>query len=45
VMFDMPSQQRSMRLAELFKIEGGRIREIEAVMINTPLGATTGWER
>jgi hypothetical protein len=30
-------------LAELFKIVGGRIREIEALMVNVPLGATTGW--
>ena len=44
VMFDMPSQQRSLRLAELFKIAAGQIREIEAVLINTPLGATTGWD-
>lgn len=44
VMFDMPSQHRSMRLAELFKIAGGEICEIEAVLINTPLGAATGWD-
>jgi hypothetical protein len=31
-------------LAELFKITHGRIREIEALMVNTPLGATSGWE-
>jgi hypothetical protein len=30
-------------LAELFKIVGGRIREIEALMTNIPLGATSGW--
>lgn len=43
VMFDMPTQDRSMRLAELFKIVAGQIREIEAVMINTPLHAGSGW--
>jgi hypothetical protein len=30
-------------LAELFKIVGGRIREIEALMVNIALGATSGW--
>jgi hypothetical protein len=30
-------------LAELFKITGGRIREIEALMFNTTLGANSGW--
>lgn len=44
VMFDMPSQDRSLRLAELFKIANGEIREIEAVLINTPLGASAGWQ-
>lgn len=34
---------RSLLLAELFKIEAGQIREIEAFMINRPLGAPTGW--
>ena len=30
-------------LAELFKIMNGQIREIEAVMFNTTLGANSGW--
>ncbi|HKU42904.1 MAG TPA: hypothetical protein VJR89_32315 [Polyangiales bacterium] len=30
-------------LAELFKIVHGQIREIEATMVNVPLGATCGW--
>ena len=30
-------------LAELFKIVNGQIREIEALMTNIPLGATSGW--
>ncbi|MBA3028832.1 MAG: hypothetical protein FP816_08475 [Desulfobacteraceae bacterium] len=30
-------------LAELFKIVGGQIREIEALMFNTTLGANSGW--
>lgn len=43
VIFDMPSQRRSLRLAELFKIIGGEIHAIEAVMLNTSLGAESGW--
>jgi hypothetical protein len=31
-------------LAELFEIVGGQIREIEALMFNTTLGAYSGWE-
>jgi hypothetical protein len=33
----------TIMLAELFKIEQGQIREIEALMVNVPLGATCGW--
>jgi hypothetical protein len=35
---------RTLLLYELFKIESGRIREIEAFMSNAPLGASNGWE-
>jgi hypothetical protein len=31
-------------LAALFKIVDGRIREIEALMVNVALGTTSGWE-
>jgi hypothetical protein len=34
---------RTLVLYELFKVEGGKIRQIEAVMRNAPLGATLGW--
>jgi hypothetical protein len=34
---------RSLMLYELFKVEGGRIREIEALMRDGPLGASNGW--
>jgi hypothetical protein len=34
---------RTLFLFELFKVEDGRIREIEAVMRNMPLGADMGW--
>ena len=33
----------TIMLAELFKIVRGQIREIEAMMVNAPLGATSGW--
>ena len=33
----------TIMLAELFKIVSGQICEIEALMVNVPLGATSGW--
>lgn len=34
---------RSLLLAEMFKIVDGQILSIEAVMVNVPFGATSGW--
>jgi hypothetical protein len=34
---------RTLFLFELFKVEDGQIREIEAVMRNMTLGADMGW--
>lgn len=34
---------RTLFLCELFKIENGRIREIQAFMRNEPLGSSNGW--
>jgi len=34
---------RSLLLAEMFKIVDGKILSIEAVMVNAPFGATSGW--
>jgi hypothetical protein len=34
---------RSLLLGELFKIDGGEIHEIEALMVNVPFGVTPGW--
>jgi len=34
---------RSLLLAEMFKIVNGQILSIEAVMVNAPFGATSGW--
>jgi hypothetical protein len=51
VHFDIPAGPpapgngpRSVLLYELFKIESGRIRDIEAFLMNAPLGASNGWE-
>jgi hypothetical protein len=35
---------RTMFLYELFKVDGGKIRQIEAVMRNESLGTSMGWE-
>lgn len=34
----------SVEMAEFFKIEGGKIRQIEGISISLPYGAHTGWE-
>ena len=34
---------RSMFLAEIFKIVDGQILSIEALMVNAPFGAVSGW--
>jgi hypothetical protein len=34
----------SVLMAEFFKLEGGKIREIEGISIALPFGAKTGWE-
>lgn len=34
---------RSLLLAEMFKVIDGKILSIEAVMVNVPFGATSGW--
>lgn len=41
--FDCP-ETRSILLAEVFKVINGQIREIEALMVNTPYGQTSGWQ-
>jgi hypothetical protein len=41
-----PVTQRpsSVLMAEFFKLEGGKIRQIEGISIALPFGAKTGWE-
>jgi hypothetical protein len=36
--------KRSIIIGEIFKIIDGQIREIEALMVNIPFGAASGWE-
>jgi hypothetical protein len=31
-------------ISELFKVAGGKIKEIEAIMISLPYGAKSGWD-
>lgn len=35
---------RSLYIAELFKVVGGKIRNIDAIMYNMDLGSTAGWD-
>ena len=52
VLFDVPAdagatpprEARMLLLAEVFKISGGEIRQIETVMHNLPYGSTSAWE-
>ena len=37
------AKPETIAAAEIFKIEGGKIRRLEAVQINVPYGMVTGW--
>jgi len=37
-------QPVTMPMAEMFKMVGGKIREVEAIGMQLPYGAGTGWE-
>lgn len=47
VLFQIPmgigGGSRTLHLAELFKVAGGKIMGIHAVMVNQPLGTPSGW--
>ncbi|HTV77394.1 MAG TPA: hypothetical protein VMF03_04010 [Steroidobacteraceae bacterium] len=36
---------KTLQIGELFKIEKGRIRQIEAVLVDVPYGMKSGWDR
>jgi hypothetical protein len=47
VIFEIPmglGGSRALHLAELFKVEDGKIMDILAIMVNRPLGTPSGWE-
>jgi hypothetical protein len=44
--YELPERMRKPRstlVFEVFKVQSGQIREIEAFMINLPFGTTSGW--
>jgi hypothetical protein len=38
-----PSQPWTWEIAEMFKVEGGKLHQIEAVLQRSPYGMTSGW--
>jgi len=47
ILFQIPGgfgTPRTLHLAELFKVAGGKIMDIQAIMVNQPLGTPSGWE-
>jgi hypothetical protein len=38
-----PMKPETLAVAETFKIEGGKIRRVEAIQLNVPYGMVTGW--
>jgi hypothetical protein len=46
-LFEIPSGfsgARTLHIAELFKVAGGDIMKIHAIMVNQPFGTPSGWE-
>lgn len=46
VLFQIPNGftgSRTLHLAELFKVDGGQIMDVQAIMVNQPLGTPSGW--
>jgi len=46
VLFQIPmglTGSRTLHLAELFKVDGGKIMDVQAIMVNQPLGTPGGW--
>jgi hypothetical protein len=47
ILFQIPmglGGSRTLHLAEAFKVEGGKIMDVQAIMVNQPLGTPSGWE-
>jgi hypothetical protein len=46
-LFEIPNGltgSRTLHIAELFKVSGDQIMQIDAIMVNMPLGTPSGWE-
>jgi hypothetical protein len=46
-LFQIPTDRagrRTLHVAELFKVAGGKIMRIQAIMVNQPLDTPSGWE-
>jgi hypothetical protein len=41
---NMNGQMGGILIAEMFKVAGSKIRQVQAVMVNVPNDATTGWK-
>lgn len=47
VLFQIPmgiTGSRTLHLAEAFKVSEGKIQDVQAIMVNQPLGTPSGWE-
>lgn len=47
IIFQIPmsmSGPRTLHLSEAFKVDAGKIMKIQAIMVNQPLGTTSGWD-
>jgi hypothetical protein len=41
---NMNGQMGGILISEMFKVAGGKIRQVQAVMVNVPNDSTTGWK-
>lgn len=41
---NMNGQKNTILISEMFKVVGAKIRQVQAVMVNVPADATTGWK-
>ncbi len=41
---NMNGQMNSILISEMFKVSGGKIRQVQATMVNVPTDADTGWK-
>jgi len=41
---NMNGQANSILISEMFKVSGGKIRQVQATMVNVPNDSDTGWK-